>query len=203
MIAGSKAMGQTMRVLIAGILGGIAMFVWTGLAHMATPLATIGISQMSHEDVVLNAMAEGVGSQSGLYFFPWVDPSDPRMMEKEAALTKVKPTGILIYHPPGRSTDMTRPLIHEFIKELAQSLIAAFLLSLTFMAGYFARAGFVTLIGVFAALGTDVSYLIWYGFPLNYTLANIAIGLVGAVVAGLVIAAIVKPRMERRIPLGG
>lgn len=192
-----------MRILIAGLLGAIAMFVWTSVAHMATPLATMGIGKMSHEAVVLNAMQEGVGGRSGLYFFPWVDPKDPKMMEKEAALTKVNPTGILVYHPPGRSTDMTKPLVHEFVKELAQSLIAAFLLSLAPLLGYFARTGFVALIGVFAALGADASYLIWYGFPLDYTLANAAIGIVGAAVAGLVIAAIVKPKLELRIPLGG
>jgi hypothetical protein len=46
----------------------------------------------------------------------------------------------------------------------------------------------VTLVGVFAVLGTDVSYMIWYGFPLSYTLAVMTIELVGAFAAGLAIA---------------
>lgn len=45
-----------------------------------------------------------------------------------------------------------------------------------------------------AAVSTDPSYWIWYHFPANFTLASMFISLVGYVVAGLVIAAILKPR---------
>jgi len=177
-----------MRILIAGLLGAIAMFVWTSFAHMATPLDSAGFSQMKNESVVLSAMKSGVGEKRGLYFFPWVSPSDPKMMEKAAALKKVNPSGLLIYQPPGASADMMPMLIKEFAKEFAQSLIAALLLSMASLAGYFRRLGFVTLIGGFAVLGTDVSYWIWYGFPTSFTLAAMTIELVGAFAAGLVIA---------------
>ncbi|MDE2265181.1 MAG: hypothetical protein KGL29_04725 [Alphaproteobacteria bacterium] len=177
-----------MRILIAGALGALAMFLWTSIAHVATPLATAGFSKMQNEAVVLNAMKQGVGAAQGLYFFPWVDPDDPKMMEKSAALMKTNPAGLLIYTPPGTRVSMTPMLIEEFVKELAQSLIAAFLLSMVAIAGYFRRVLFVTLIGAFAVLGTDVSYWIWYGFPLSYTLAAMTIELVGAFAAGLVIA---------------
>jgi hypothetical protein len=177
-----------MRIVLAGLLGAVAMFVWTSIAHMATPLATVGFSHIPHEAAVLAAMQDGVGDKSGLYFFPWVDPKDPKMMEKSAALMKTNPSGLLIYHPPGASADMLPMVSEEFAKELAQALIAAFLLSFVVIAPYWCRVGYVTAIGLFAALGTDTSYLIWYGFPLDYTLANIAINLIGAFFAGVVIA---------------
>ncbi len=183
-----------MRIFIAGLLGAIAMYAWTSVAHVATPLATTGFSRMADEPAVLSAMKSGVGAKPGLYFFPWVSPSDPKMMEKAAALMKTNPSGLLIYQPPGASADMTPMLIKEFVKELAQSLIAAFLLSFTVIAGYLGRAGFVAGVGAFAVLGTDVSYWIWYGFPASYTLANMTIELIGAIVAGLVIAWWLRPR---------
>jgi hypothetical protein len=161
---------------------------------MATPLATIGISKMTDERVVLDGFKHGVGPRSGLYFFPWVDPADPKMMEKHTALVQREPSGILVYHPAGANPDMTPMLIKEFVKQFAQALIAALLLSLTSLGGYWARAGFVTALGIFAGLGSDTSYWIWYGFPLDYTLAQIAILIGEALAAGLVIAAMVKPR---------
>ena len=67
-----------MRILIAGLLGAIAMFVRTSFAHMATPLDSAGISQMANEPAVLSAMQKGVGGKAGFYFFPWVSPADPK-----------------------------------------------------------------------------------------------------------------------------
>jgi hypothetical protein len=187
-----------MRFIVAGTVGAIALFVWTSIAHMATPLAEAGIAKIENEKPVLDAMKQGVGPKAGMYFFPWVDPKDPKMMEKTAVLMKTKPSGILIYAPPGVSADITPMLIGEFVKELVQALVAAFLLSLTALTGYFARAGFVAALGVFAALGQDVSYYIWYGFPLSYTLGQIAIGVIGAAVMGLAIAALLKPNRKSK-----
>jgi len=183
-----------MRIVLAGLLGAIVMFVWTAVAHMATPLASTGISKIGDEKLVLDAFKKGVGNKPGLYFFPWTDPTDPKAMEKGAELVKTEPSGILIYTPPGVDMNMTPYLIKEFGKEFLQCLLAAFLLSLTALTAYAARVGFVGLIAVFAALGTDTSYWIWYGFPLSYTLAVIAMPLIGLLLASVVIAALIKPR---------
>ncbi len=178
-----------MRILIAGILGGIAMFIWTSIAHVATPLGTVGFSRIGNETAVLDAMHASIGEKSGLYFFPWVDPSDPKMAEKNAALTKAYPSGWVIYHPPGQAAEMMpSTLVSEFVKETVQALIAAFLVSLMVGAGFGLRVGAVVLMGVSSGLATNASYLIWYGFPLDYTLAQIAIEVIGAAFAGVAIA---------------
>lgn len=183
------------RVLIAGVLGAIAMFVWTSVAHMVTPLGQMGIKTMTNEDPALSALQSATGGQAGIYMFPGVDPTDPNAMTAYEEKAKTVPWGIIIYHPPGEDAGMSpTQLIAEFAKELAQTLIAAFLLSLATISAYVMRVLFVTLISVSAALSTNVSYLIWYKFPLDYTLGYMTIEIVSGLVAGLVIAAIVKPK---------
>lgn len=177
-----------MRILIAGLLGAIAMFIWTSVAHVATPLATMGFKQIPNEAPVLSAMQSSIGDHHGLYIYPWVDPKDPKMMEKRAALTKTGPYGLLIYHHPGAEPGMGPILAMEFVKELIQALIAAWIVSLVAVATYLGRVGVVTAIGVSGTLMTNFSYHIWYGFPLDYTLAAFTIDIVGAIVAGLAIA---------------
>ena len=184
-----------MRIVLAGVLGGIVMFIWGSIAHMATPLAYTGISQIGGEKVVLDAFKQGIGKKPGLYFFPWTDPKDPKAMEKGIELAKTEPTGFIVYTPAGSDTSMTPLLLGEFAKETLQCLLAAFLLSLTALTAYSARVGFIGLVGVITALGTDTSYWIWYGFPLSYTLAVIAMPLIGLLLASLVIASLVKPRL--------
>ena len=180
---------MTMRVLIAGILGGIAMYIWSTVAHVALPLGQVGFSQMPNEAAVLTAAQASNGAKDGLYFFPWVDPKDPQMMQKMDAATKTNPSGLLLYHAPGHGmTDMAGPMIAEFVKELVQALIAALLVSLAALGTYWSRVGFVTLIGVVAAITTNVSYWIWYGFPADYSLAAVFIELMDYVAAGLAIA---------------
>ena len=183
------------RILIAGLAGGIAMFVWTSIAHVMTPLGHMGISPIPNEEPVLAALAGSIGDKSGLYFFPWVDPNDPDAQKNYMAKAKTNPSGFIIYHPAGSTADMTpATLLSEFAKETVQTLIAAFLLSLTVLASYLSRVGFVTLIGVSAGIATNVSNLIWYRYPLDYTLAFVTIEVVGALVAGLAIAAIIRTR---------
>jgi len=58
-----------MRILLTGILGGIAMFVWTSFAHMALPLGEAGINEIQNESVALSAMQSSIGQKTGLYVF--------------------------------------------------------------------------------------------------------------------------------------
>jgi hypothetical protein len=53
-----------MRILYAGLIGGIVMFVWGAVAHMALGLGNVGIRQPASENVVLSSLREGLGDQS-------------------------------------------------------------------------------------------------------------------------------------------
>jgi hypothetical protein len=113
------------------------------------------------------------------------------MMEKYAALTKTTPSGMLLYRPAPdpMGADMTPMLVKEFIKQFAQALIAAWIVSMIAMS-FIGRTAVVTGIGISAAIATNISYWNWYGFPLDYTMAQIIIEVVSALVAGLAISAV-------------
>ena len=59
-----------MRILFAAILGAIAMFLWTFIAHMALPLGEAGIREIPNEQAVTAAMQANMGDQPGLFIFP-------------------------------------------------------------------------------------------------------------------------------------
>lgn len=173
-----------LRILIAGILGGVAMYVWSSVAHIATPLGQMGISTMPNEAPVTAAMQANLGGKPGLYMFP---------AAAMAGKTVAGPSGILVYQD--QSTEMTpSTLASEAVVEILEAIVAAFLLSFAALTGYWSRVGFVSLVGLAAVLSTNPSYWIWYKYPASYTLAAMVIDLVGYVVAGLVIAAILRRR---------
>ncbi len=173
-----------MRILLAGLLGGIAMFVWSTIAHVATPLGTAGISTLPDEQVTMNAVAASMGDQRGIYLFPDMRPGHPGATNP----AKEGPLGFLVYRPHASYALDPANLIIEFATELCEAIIAAFLLSWVALAGYVARIGFVTLVGVAGAITTNVPYWNWYGFPTNYTLVYGFVEIVGYLAAGLVIA---------------
>src|ERR1051326_1855927 len=58
------------RVLLAGIFGGVLMFIWNFVAHELLPLGEMGVRVMQNEDAVTSAIQSNLGDTSGFYFFP-------------------------------------------------------------------------------------------------------------------------------------
>jgi hypothetical protein len=83
-----------------------------------------------------------------------------------------------------------------FVIDLMGSLLAVCLLSSVGPCGnsYWCRVGFVAGLGVFVAIMGHLSYWNWMHFPLGYTLAFMVDVTVGWTLAGLAIAALVRPQ---------
>ena len=177
-----------MRILLAGIAGGIVMFIWSFVAHELTPLATVGVHTLPNESATVAAIAASIGDKHGLYLFPF------DMNARPSAATG--PGGFLVYNPHSPLTMTPRNLIVEFLTEVAESILAAWLLAQTALAAYAMRVGFVTMVGMTGAIVTNVPYWNWYTFPLDYTAAYSLIEIVAFFAAGLAIAAILRPNTK-------
>jgi hypothetical protein len=189
-------MNTTTRILFAGVLGAVAMFVWTSIAHMALPLGEAGVQNTMNDESLLSELKSTVKDKPGLYIYPSMGLApdathaqrSEAMKSYEAKLAK-NPSGFLIYHPAGsRPMNMGKYLTIEFITELCEALLAVWLLAQTRMITFGGRIGFVTAVGIIAAIATNVSYWNWWGFPSDYTGAYIVIKVVGYFLVGLVAA---------------
>ena len=189
-----------MKILLIGILGGIVMFVWTSVAHMALPLGEAGIREIPNESAVLSTMQSNIGDQTGLYIFPGPgvgrnatreekNEAMKHMTEKMAA----NPSGILMYHASGRPFAFGKLLGIEFGTELLEAILVVFLLAQTHIVSFAGRVGFVLVTGILAAITTNVSYWNWYGFPSVYTASYMLIQIIGFFLVGIV-AALVLPK---------
>src|SRR5260370_22033276 len=164
------------KILLAGVLGGLALFAWESVAHMALPLGEAGIRGLGeHEMPVLAALKDHV-KEPGFYYFPAPEEkpgmtADQKGKAMEAAMQRAasEPSGILIVYPQGRVINMGPRLAIQFAGDMVVMLIAAFLLSQAIMLkGYGSRVGFVTLMGLIPTLQADMPQWSWYGFPGTY-----------------------------------
>jgi hypothetical protein len=194
---------MNMRILLAGILGGIAMFVWNFIAHDLLPLGHTGIHEIPNEAAVLDAMKANIGENHGLYFFPGLGFGDNPTREQESEGMKqmaqklaANPSGILIYHPPGRTFAFVRALVVEFSTDVLQSILVVFLVAQTSLATFGSRVGFAFVAGVLATITTNISYWNWYGFPKRYTAAYMFIELVGFLCVGIVAAMVLRKNQQ-------
>jgi hypothetical protein len=145
-------------------------------------------------------MQSNIGDQTGLYIFPGrgVEKNATRQEKNEAMKHMAEkmatnPSGILMYHAPGRPFTIGKWLGIEFGTELLEAILVVFLLVQTRIVSFAGRVGFVLVAGILAAITTNVSYWNWYGFPCVYTASYMFIQIVGFLLVG-VAAALILPK---------
>jgi hypothetical protein len=182
------------KILIAAVAGGLTVFVWTAIAHMATPLGTAGMSVFppDQESKIVDAMKTGLPG-SGLYFVPGIDMrSTPTPEQQKAWEAKIQagPFGLLVFNARGGSPLSPAQLVTELASTMLAAAVAAYLASL--MAGpMMTRAIAVALLALFASLSVGASYWNWYGFPTAFVAAEALTELIGWLLGGLVISRLV------------
>jgi hypothetical protein len=186
------------KKLLAGVLGGLAFFFWSFVAHDVLPLGKTGIKEIPHEQAVLDSMKANM-PENGLYLIPGLGVPENATRAQQAAAMEARmhkvetgPSGFLAYHP-SLQFSFWKALVVELGTNILQVLLAVILLGQTSLVSFVARWRFITVAGILAGISTNVSYWNWYGFPGDYTLAYVCTVAMGFVFAGLVAAAIVKP----------
>jgi hypothetical protein len=191
---------MTKKILLAGVLGGILMFLWEGFAHEVLPLGEAGISALDNE-AALVAVVKDTVKRPGFYIFPGGEMLQPgltgahkeEVMKKAMEQWRAGPTGIMIVHPEGSEADSPMQLVRQCLLDIGVTLLAALLLSMASLSSFGARLLFVSLIGLVPTLNSELPYWNWYGFPSTYVFAQGFVHLMGFVLAGLVVAKLMKP----------
>ena len=185
------------RVVLAGILGGIVMFLWGGLWHDQLPTAFAGLRSLPNEQAVVAALKTNV-PEAGMYLFPGFGvPDSAPFADKKAAMQNLEknppagPQGFLIYEPVGTGLS-PKMLVTEGTTNIVQALLVAFLVAQTGLRRFASRLGFAFVLGLLAAITTNISLWNFYRFPTPWIEAQIAFLIVGYFLVGVVVAAIVK-----------
>ena len=190
--------GMSTRILIAGILGGVVMFIWGFVSHELLPLGELGVKVMPNEDAVTAALQTNLGEDPGFYVFPagGLTPGATRE-QKEAAMKKAEEQmangagGVLVYRPK-RVFNFPKRLGIEFATDVFASLLAAFLLAQTSIRGFGGKVGFVLVTGLLAGTFGNLQYANWFGFPKIYTVGVVTTQIVGFLLVGIVAGMIVR-----------
>ncbi len=177
-----------MRILIAGLLGGIAIFFWGFLAHTVLPIGEMGMKAPANEDAVLAALRDGLPAK-GIYFLPYIDQremGDEAKMDAWAQKSLASPYAYIVYDPQGRDgREMGANLGVQFATDVSLGLLIAWILSLS-SGGIGRRLGIGAALGAICWLASPVPSWNWYRFPAEYVLAGAIEAIAATVLAALV-----------------
>ena len=193
------------RFVLAGILAGLAVFIWGMLSHVVFGIEGMAVKTLPNETVILDTLNDHV-KEPGFYLYPGgieeieaaPEAQQDVLMRHYENLYKTRPHGVLILSPSsGTMYSFPMLLINELASNILGGLIAAWLLShaLGSLRSFAAKVLFVTLLGFFAVIAIDFSYWNWYDFPSKYFISSLIDNTLGWAFAGIVLAGMLK-RME-------
>lgn len=180
-----------MRVLVAGLAGGVVMFLWGFVFWALLPFPKVFLPATPQEAALRRALDDALPA-SGTYVFPSRAEQDHATMKARYA---EGPVGTVAFHKGG--VDMDDPSV--YVKGLAHfvacATIAAGILSTVVgsLTTYGARALFVFRLGLFAGVAIEIAKSIWFYAPADFVLLDCAFHFTGWGLAGLAIARVVRP----------
>ncbi|MEP7211894.1 MAG: hypothetical protein ABI791_02385 [Acidobacteriota bacterium] len=179
------------RIILAGILGGLAMFFWSAISHGALDF---GVEPLSNEAAVVANLQANI-AEPGFYFIPGIDMKNSTEAEQAEWTKKYEagPNAIVIYHPTGKKAFGAERMGTELASNILACAFAAFAISFV-SAGFVMRAMIGPIFGLVGWLSIVASYWNWYRFPTKMVETELIDQLGGWLVAGIVIAIIVKGR---------
>ena len=125
------------RILIAGVLAGIAMFVWESVAHMLLPFGEMGISHLPNDAAMRAALAAQLGNADALFFYPTIQ------MDQTPS---PGPWGLLLYHPQWSFSWAV--MGWEALTELIQGVALALVVGMAAAGSFGKRFGIAVLVRI-------------------------------------------------------
>ncbi|QDT36850.1 hypothetical protein [Stratiformator vulcanicus] len=184
------------RVLVAGLVGGMVYYVWLVMTWMVLPVHDDSMQQLPGEDQ-FRAMVVDQEVETGVYFVPFGSPEE--IGDPESGFYEKHQEGplfTLMVQRDGFEPMRPQIFVTGFALDVAASLIASALLwgaAGGCCRSYFARVGFVLGLGLFASIVSHGAMWNWMLVPTAHTLSMAFEVAVGWLLVGLVIAGIVVP----------
>jgi hypothetical protein len=180
------------KLAIGAVVAAIVLFIWGFVANVLLPLGSTGVTGFP-EEAAVTALSATV-PESGLYMSPWIDfaESSEEAMEAYGEKATAGPVIFMAYNHEGQHPMSPQALGLQFVNVLVSCFLAALLLTQV-SGGFGARFMTVLILGLFAGITVCGPQWNWYGFPTDYTVAQLLQHGIGWFLAAIPLAMMVKP----------
>ena len=181
-----------MRIFVAGLIGGIVLFVWGAISHMALPIGEMGMKVAAGQDAALAAVQASAEQGAGVYMVPGMSPDqwrDEAAMRAFVEKCRSSPYAFVVYDPAGNPAieNMAPNLVKQLVSDLLVGLLTAWIMALA-AGGFGRRVQVGGAVGLVAWLAVSIPYWNWYRFPLDFTIGSLLDVSLGILIASVPMA---------------
>src|SRR5262245_55366176 len=185
---------MTKPLALGTFLGGLVLFLWGAIYHMALPFYNAAMLPFGNEDAVTQAVVAGA-PKPGTYVLPNVPATATAEQRKEgmSAVEEKAQRGpmVLAFVRPGPLGSFGTLLGVQLLIDLGCGLMATLILLNAKPLGFGGRVLLLAFVGLAIWLSTSAPEWNWYSTGAAWALANLGEQVGGWVLAGLVLAKVV------------
>ena len=186
-----------LRTAFGCILAAILIFFWGFIYWGLGPYPSLIWKQVADHEAASRALREHF-PERGTYFLP--GPVDDAK-EHEARFERGPVAMVHMVHPQGHAMFDPSVMGQGFVLNLVVVILVAVLLHNLALPTYLGRVAMVTLVGIAASLLIDGGDVVWWQISWEWKLYQAVYDVSVWVLAGLVLAALVKPRAAPPAPV--
>jgi hypothetical protein len=179
------------RVVFAAFIASLIIMLWGSIFWLGLPSSLHGIKAATYENNTLALLARELPA-SGVYVlpFPPADMTDENFREKH----KAGPIAHIFYKVQGHEPLDNKVLLSGWLQAFLSSLLMAVLVAMVHrgLPTFAKRWLFVSLTGIFACIAMESLYPVWWHHQWGFHLSIMLQQIIGWILAGSIIAAIVK-----------
>ncbi len=187
------------QFLLGGLIGGILFFAWGAVSWLVVPFNSASLHSASNEEAILVMMKDSMRGK-GMYALPamprksGVAANDDLLQKQYAEKLKAGPTALVVFNPHGSEQMRLDQMVYGLVNSIMCALIGAWFLmrSTAYASTYIARVAYFGMLGVLVSFFVHLSNYNWFDYPADFTVAMVLDAVLGWVVAGLGVAAIVR-----------
>lgn len=190
-----------MRAILGAVAGAVVLFCWGAAFWMglADSFGGLRMLEPAQERAVIATLTEQV-PETGVYYFPGMpthgkdlpDAEAERLNDEWTARYEAGPLGVVQFTREGKGFMEPVVFVRGFGINLISTVLVAILVVLAGTGGFLQRFAVVAIFGVAATVSVHLIEWNWMYTPTDYMLMAAVDTTVGWVLAGLVMAAIIK-----------
>ncbi len=184
--------------LIASLVAAVVLMLWGAVYWTVLPFGYQVLQPVVHEGPIVKSLERSLAG-TGVYMIPFLSQEqmqDPAAVEAMSAQHRQGPLVQIFYTKEGVEPMAPAVFIGGFLNFFTSALIVAALLTMALpgLRSYSQRALFVFLVGLFGGVAIDLARPIWWLQPWDYWIHQALFPITAWLLAGLVMAALIKPR---------